>query len=118
MSETVSIKLLTNLAVPMRDGIILYADLYLPDMEGPFPTIIQRTPYDKSSHLSNQMLDPIKAAKAGYAFVIQDSRGRYTSEGIFNVFVDEMDDGYDTIEWAANQPWSTGKIRSIPPPGP
>ena len=110
MTHIESIKLLTNLAVPMRDGIILYADLYLPDMDGQFPTIIQRTPYDKSSPLSNQMLDPIKVAKSGYAFVIQDTRGRYTSEGIFYPFVDEIDDGYDTIEWAANQPWSTGKI--------
>ena len=80
MSDAISIKLSTDLAVPMRDGIILYADLYLPDMDGQFPTIIQRTPYDKSSSLSNQMLDPIKVAKSGYAILIQDTRGRYTSE--------------------------------------
>ena len=110
MVNTTSIRMYSDLPVKMRDGTTLYADLYRPDQEGEFPTILQRTPYDKSSTLSNQMLDPIKAAKAGYAFVIQDTRGRYTSEGIFNVFLDEMADGYDTIEWAANQPWSTGKI--------
>ena len=110
MLNGVSIQIITNQPVKMRDGTILYVDLYLPSTNGKFPTIIQRTPYDKSSLLSLQMLDPIKAAKADYAVVIQDTRGRYTSEGIFNPFVHDMDDGYDTVEWAANQSWSTGKI--------
>ena len=110
MPDNVSIKILTDLTIPMRDGTLLHADLYIPDQEAQFPTIVQRTPYDKSSSLSNQMLDPIKSAKSGYAFLIQDTRGRYTSEGIFDVFANEINDGYDTIEWAAVQPWSTGKI--------
>ena len=75
MVNTTSIRMYSDLPVKMRDGTTLYADLYRPDQEGEFPTILQRTPYDKSSTLSNQMLDPIKAAKAGYAFVIQDTRG-------------------------------------------
>ena len=94
----------------MRDGVTLYSEIYRPNTLEPLPTIIQRTPYDKSSSLSNQMLDPIKAAKGGYVFVIQDTRGRYTSEGTFNPFADEINDGYDTIEWTASQPWSSGKI--------
>ena len=110
MPESVSVKIESNLPVPMRDGAVLYADLYRPDGPGPFPTILQRTPYDKTAPLSNQMLDPIKAAKAGFALMIQDTRGRFTSEGEFNCFVDDINDGYDTVEWAAAQPWSTGKI--------
>ena len=110
MPESISVKLETDLAVPMRDGAILYADVYRPDGPGPFPTILQRTPYDKTAALSNQMLDPLKAAKAGFAVMIQDTRGRYTSDGEFNAFVDDIYDGYDTVEWAAAQPWSTGKV--------
>ena len=78
MPESVSLTVKTNLAVPMRDGTILYADLYRPSGEGPFPTLLQRTPYDKTMPLSMTMLDPLKAAKRGYAVVIQDTRGRYT----------------------------------------
>ncbi len=110
MPESVSVKLETNVPVPMRDGAILYADVFRPDGPGPFATILQRTPYDKTAALANQMLDPIKAAKAGFALMIQDTRGRYTSEGEFNAFVDDINDGYDTVEWAAAQPWSTGKV--------
>ena len=110
MPESVSIKLETNLAVPMRDGTVLYADLYRPDGPGPFPTILQRTPYDKSSPGSMANLDPLKAARNGYAVLIQDTRGRYASEGEFYAFRDDINDGYDSVEWAAAQPWSTGKV--------
>ena len=94
MPDIKSIKLLTDLPVPMRDGTILYGDLYMPDAPGSFPTIIQRTPYDKTSVLSNQMLDPVKAAKSGYIYMIQDTRGRYTSEGHFTAFFREADAWY------------------------
>jgi putative CocE/NonD family hydrolase len=113
MPASVSVKIETNLPARMRDGTVLYADLYRPDGPGPFPTILQRTPYDKSASLSAQMLDPIKAAKAGFALVIQDTRGRFTSEGEFTCFVDDIDDGYDTVEWAAAQAWSDGKIGMV-----
>ncbi len=56
------------------------------------------------------MLDPLKAAKRGYAVVIQDTRGRYTSEGEFYPFRDDINDGFDTVEWAAAQPWSSGRV--------
>jgi len=69
---------------------------------------LQRTPYNKT--LARAMLDPLKAADQGFAVVIQDTRGRYTSEGEFYAFRDEPLDGYDTVEWAAAQPWSSGKI--------
>ena len=110
MPQSLSVKVETNLPAAMRDGVTLFADVYRPDGPGPFPTILQRTPYDKSSPLAAQMLDPIKAAKAGFALVIQDTRGRYTSGGRFYCFADDINDGYDSIEWAAVQPWSNGKV--------
>ena len=110
MPDSDSIKIETNVAAAMRDGVTLYADVYRPDGPGPFPVILQRTPYDKTTPLTMLMLDPIKAAKMGYAMVIQDTRGRFTSEGEFYCFRDDINDGYDTVEWAASQPWSTGKV--------
>ena len=110
MPSTISIEIRSDVATPMSDGTILYSDLFLPAGNDPHPTILQRTPYDKASALSQQMLDPISAAKSGYSVVIQDVRGRYSSEGIFYPFFNEIRDGYDTIEWIAEQPWSTGKI--------
>jgi len=108
--ESQSLKMETNVAVPMRDGTILYADIYRPEGPGPCPVLLQRTPYDKSMPLSRNMLDPLKAARHGYVVVIQDTRGRYTSGGEFYPFRDDIHDGYDTVEWAASQPWSSGKV--------
>ena len=110
MPEAVSLKMEANVPVPMRDGTTLYADIYRPDGVGPFPVILQRTPYEKTTPLTMTMLDPLKAAKHGYAVVIQDTRGRFASEGAFYAFRDDINDGYDTVEWAAVQPWSSGKV--------
>lgn len=110
MPESHVLKIETNVAVPMRDGTLLYADIYRPDGPGPFPVLLQRTPYDKHMPLSLSMLDPLKAARHGYVVVIQDTRGRYTSGGEFYAFRDDIHDGYDTVEWAASQPWSSGKV--------
>jgi len=112
MPDSISLKMESNVAVTMRDGVTLYADIYRPDSDGPFPTILQRTPYDKTNALSATMLDPIRAAKAGFAVAIQDTRGRHASDGEFYAFRDDINDGYDTVEWAASQPWSTGKVGS------
>ncbi len=113
MPDSISLKVETNVAATMRDGTTLYADVYRPDGPGPFPTILQRTPYDKTAALASQMLDPMKAAKAGFALIIQDTRGRFTSGGEFNCFIDDINDGYDTVEWAAAQPWSSGRVGMI-----
>ena len=113
MPDSTSIKIETNLPATMRDGAVLYADVYRPDGPGPFPTVLQRTPYDKSGPLATQMLDPLKVAQNGFALVIQDTRGRFTSEGEFYCFVDDIEDGYDTVEWAASQPWSNGRIGMV-----
>lgn len=97
-----------NVAARMRDDIALYADVYRPSGSGPFPTLLTRTPYDKSaSGLSPFVL---RAATAGYAVVVQDTRGRYASEGAFTPFVHERSDGFDTLEWLVTQSWCDGNI--------
>ncbi len=93
----------------MRDGVRLYADVYLPDTPGPFPVILTRMPYDKQSDYGLMPALGRFWAQHGYAYVAQDVRGRYTSEGTFGR-VDEISDGYDTIDWVANQAWCNGNI--------
>src|SRR5579863_10110724 len=94
--------------VPMktRDGVTLRADIYRPSGDGRYPTLLQRTPYDKN----NAAEFGRTAAARGYLVVVQDVRGRYTSEGEWYPFKHETDDGYDTIEWAAALPNSNGKV--------
>jgi len=91
----------------MRDGVILRADVYRPDKEDPFPVLLQRTPYGKG--FSNPAF-ALMAAERGYAVVIQDTRGRWASDGDGYPFVHEQADGYDSVEWAASQPWASGKV--------
>jgi putative CocE/NonD family hydrolase len=98
-----------NVAVKMRDGITLRADVMLPSAEGKFPVLVYRTPYGKNQAPSTWKTFP-KAVARGYAVVIQDVRGRYESEGEFDPYKNEGRDGYDTIEWAAAQPWSNGNV--------
>ena len=102
-----------NLMVPMRDGVSLAADVYRPDGPGPFPTLVQRTPYNKEFGLAGFSFDIMRGVQAGYAVVVQDTRGRWASGGEFNPFFDEARDGADTIAWAAAQPWSTGAVGMI-----
>ena len=85
--------------VPMktRDGVTLRADIYWPATEGKYPTLLQRTPYNKS----NAADFASQAAVRGYLVVIQDVRGRYTSDGEWYPFKHETEDGYDAVEWAA-----------------
>src|ERR1017187_8939770 len=95
-----------GIAVKMRDGVTLRADVYRPKADGKFPVILTRTPYDKTGNLGTCM----RVAAAGYVCVAQDVRGRFTSEGEWYPFKHESEDGYDTIEWLAHQPWSTGVV--------
>src|ERR1043166_7149316 len=93
-----------DVAVPMRDGTILRADVYRPDDDRRLPAIVTRTPYDKNRPMVPLgAMEPERAVESGFVLVCQDTRGRHASGGEFVPFVYERDDGYDTIEWAANQ---------------
>jgi uncharacterized protein len=98
-----------DVAVPMRDGVTLRANVYRPP-EGRWPVLLTRLPYGKDLPLGSSMLDPVQAVRRGYAVVVQDTRGRFTSEGDWNPFEGEGPDGVDTIAWAANQPYSDGQV--------
>ena len=93
----------------MRDGVVLRADVLRPTGEGRFPTLVYRTPYGKEDALKEYTTFR-RAVERGYAVVVQDVRGRYASAGDFLPYRQEGHDGYDTIEWAARQPWSTGAV--------
>ncbi|MBI1982830.1 MAG: CocE/NonD family hydrolase, partial [Acidobacteria bacterium] len=95
-AERYAITIERSVAVKMRDGVVLRADVYRPSAEGKFPVLLQRTPYDKRGSVD---FGP-KAAARGYVMIIQDARGRYTSEGDWYPFKYESQDGYDTVEWA------------------
>jgi putative CocE/NonD family hydrolase len=92
--------------IKMRDGVLLAADIYRPESEGKFPVLLERTPYDRTaeSDMANEL------AAHGYLVVLQDTRGRYQSDGEFYPFRDESQDGYDTVEWAAQLEHSNGKV--------
>ena len=98
-----------DVAIPMRDGVLLRADLLRPSDEGRFPVLVYRTPYGKEFALREYTTFK-KAVERGYAVVVQDVRGRYASDGEFRPYQNEGRDGYDTIEWAARQTWSDGDI--------
>jgi len=97
--------------VPMRDGVRLATSIYLPPGTGPWPVVLSRTPYGKDQG------EPAKSETAymanGYVRVLQDSRGKFKSEGAYRPFANDVEDGYDTIEWIAKQPWSNGKVGMV-----
>jgi putative CocE/NonD family hydrolase len=96
-------------AIPMRDGVKLYADVYRPAAQGKYPVIVCRTPY--STERAPSAYDAaVFFARRGYVYVFQDVRGRHESEGKWEPFRNDIEDGYDTIEWAAKQSWSNGKV--------
>lgn len=99
----------SNVAIPMRDGVVLRADVWRPAGSGPFPVLVYRTPYDRAEAAEASGVTR-QAVERGYAVVLQDVRGRYGSEGAFEPYRHESRDGYDTIEWAARQPWSNGAV--------
>ena len=103
-----------NVPMTARDGTVLKADVVRPDIKSKVPAIVSRTPYDKSAQFNmNAYCPPMAAAKAGYAYVIQDIRGRYQSEGewdFVNLREANIEDGYDTIEWVASQDWCDGNV--------
>lgn len=97
-----------EVTIPMRDGVKLAADLYLPaNVPGPYPVVLERTPYDKND-CGNR--DAQYLVRRGYAVLIVDERGRYRSEGEYYWWRDFAKDGYDAVEWAGTQEWSNGKV--------
>jgi putative CocE/NonD family hydrolase len=103
------IRVENRVAVPMRDGVNLYADVYRPAGEGRYPVILSRTPYS-TERFPTAYDAAVYFAQRGYAYVFQDIRGRHESEGRWEPFFDDEKDGVDTVAWAAKQPWSTGKV--------
>lgn len=103
------VKIVRQVAIPMRDGSILYADIYRPANAGKYPVIVTRTPYGlQRDNVHHERMT--KFAQRGYIGIVQDVRGRYESDGKWEPFRDEANDGYDTIEWIAKQDFSNGKI--------
>jgi putative CocE/NonD family hydrolase len=114
----------TEHRVPCRDGVLLATDVYLPPGDGPFPVILERTPYGKRevSRSERTAADPTPAKREdiaqyfvrhGYAVVYQDCRGRYGSEGDFVKYLADGEDGFDCCAWIMAQPWCNGRIGTM-----
>ncbi len=117
-------EVLRDLRVPMRDGVRLATDAHLPAGPGPFPVVLERTPYGKTLPSRSELepgspLPMSRAAVAahftrhGYAVVYQDCRGRHGSEGEFTKYLSEGADGHDTMAWLVAQPWCNGRIGTM-----
>ena len=99
-----------DVRIPMRDGVTLSADVWMPRQAGKYPVILMRTPYLKTMELLKFPELGHYFAKRGYVMVVQDVRGRGDSDGEFGHFVPDIADGYDTVEWLARQSWSNGRV--------
>jgi uncharacterized protein len=99
--------------ITMRDGVRLQADVWRPSTTGRYPVLLQRTPYNRADSFAvivNAGIEPLRAVSEGFVVVIQDTRGRFGSEGVFDPFRTEAVDGFDTIEWLGAQPYSNGRV--------
>jgi putative CocE/NonD family hydrolase len=94
-------------AARMRDGVLLYADVYRPAAPGRYPALLVRTPYNKDAEATSLRLT---AVRRGYVVVVQDVRGQFKSQGRFVPYLQEINDGHDTIEWVAALPYVDGKV--------
>ncbi len=100
--------------MPMRDGVNLSADVYRPKgSTGPLPTVFWRTPYNYNELSGTLLMLAVESVSRGYAFVIQNERGRYFSEGEFEILGHPRTDGYDALSWIAEQSWSSGKVGTV-----
>jgi putative CocE/NonD family hydrolase len=109
--QTFNVKIEFNVRVKMRDGVELSADLYKPNSPGRYPVILSRTPYNKNG--KNTLNQGRFFSSSGYVYVAMDVRGRGDSDGKFIPYRNDGVDGYDAIEWCAQQDWSTGKVGTI-----
>jgi uncharacterized protein len=103
----------TEMTMTTRDGVKLAANVFLPEGSGPFPVVLSRTPYLKDALGELAGYSAKKYTDAGYAFVMQDVRGKGRSDGFYEAFVPDLEDGFDTVEWAAKQPWSNGRVGMV-----
>lgn len=104
--------------MPMGDGVRLATDIYRPKTDKPVPIIFSRTPYNfntyRNGQISNRTLNSAyEAVKRGYAYVVQNERGRFFSEGDWNILGTPLTDGYDAFSWMSDQEWSNGKIGTL-----
>ena len=104
--------------MPMRDGIRLATDIYRPKGEGKYPIVFSRTPYNFNTWVDGKMgTGPLQAAyeavSRGYVYVVQNERGRFFSEGEWDILGTPITDGYDALEWMSKQKWSNGKVGLI-----
>jgi putative CocE/NonD family hydrolase len=97
-----------DVRIPMRDGVELSANIWMPEAPGRYPAVMERTPYNKSTKGAAET--GWKLAQRGYVYIEQDSRGRGDSDGEFSFLASDRKDGYDTIGWIARQSWSNGKV--------
>ena len=112
-ADQFEVQLRPDVMIPMRDGVRLATDVYLPArngqaVAGKWPTILMRTPYGKQNEGDGRYF-----AARGYAVVFQDTRGRFRSEGVWHMLTDDGRDGVDTCAWIAKQPWSNAKVGTI-----
>ncbi len=98
-----------NIMVPMRDGTLLSTDIYVPAGGGQYPAILIRDPYGNGSS-AEAWEEGLRWAKRGYAYVHQNVRGRFDSEGSWYPYINEANDGHDTQNWVSEQPWSDGQV--------
>lgn len=100
--------------VPMRDGVELSTDVYSPKgAKGPLPTILWKTPYNEHKLRGGTFRYVLESVKRGYVFIVQNERGRYFSQGKWEILGRPQTDGYDTLTWIAQQDWSNGKVGTL-----
>jgi predicted acyl esterase len=115
-AEAKAAKPFTEEFAVMRDGVKLAANVFKPAGKGPWPVVVSRTPYlkdgrpDRPDSAAQLLAQGKRYTDAGYVFVLQDVRGKGHSEGFYAAFENDIEDGYDTVEWIAKQPWSDGKV--------
>ncbi len=110
-SPDADVRVLFNRSVPMRDGVRLSADVYLPRQGDRHPVVLLRTPYNKEADATVETA--LAWARDGYAFAAVDVRGRGDSEGTFVPYRNDGQDGVDAIAWCAGEPWSTGRVGTV-----
>src|SRR5215472_8534318 len=118
MPRSLEVEVAGNVAARMRDGTVLRSDVFTPCLAGPLPVLVCRTPYGKRGEAfgGGYAATAADLARRGYIVVVQDVRGRYASDGLYRWLYgpgaaeDHAEDGYDTIEWAATLPKSSGQV--------